>query len=318
MNATKLFTVLGEVPVLDWQGPEFLGFYVSCYIAAVVWALWNRRRKFSRFSAPEAQAPAPLDLYETAFLAGGVARCAQLAVVRLLERRDLTWRRSRWGSPTLVAGKGGHPDMTGPESLVHRAAAERGEKGMPASEVEPFVARAMAGIESRLAVMGLRPTASERAQVKVAGIAPLVFLMVIGGVKLLIGLEREKPVILLVACMAVTLFTVIGLMRSRKFLTPAGERTLDGLRERHRDGVGKDSAGLSQTVALMGVAGLIGYDHVLAMDAATRKELTTMSQSGAGGASGDGGASGCSSGCSSGGDGGGGDGGGGCGGCGGD
>ncbi|WAC20019.1 TIGR04222 domain-containing membrane protein [Luteolibacter sp. SL250] len=316
MNATKLFTVLGEVPVLDWQGPEFLGFYVSCYIAALVWALWNRRRKFSHFSAPETQAPVPLDLYETAFLAGGVPRCAQLAVVRLLERRDLTWRRPRWGRPTLVAGHGGHPDMTGPESLIHKAAAERGEKGMPASEVEPLVARAIAGIESRLAIMGLRPTANERAQVKVAGISPLVVLMMIGGMKLLIGLDREKPIILLVACMVVTLFTIIGLMSSRKFLTPAGERTLDGMRERHRDGVVKDSAGLSQTVALMGVAGAFGYDHLLAMDEVTRKELTTMSRSGAG--SDGGGTSGCSSGCSSGGgDGGGGDGGG-CGGCGGD
>lgn len=317
MNAMKWFTVLGEVPVLDWQGPEFLGFYVSCYIAGVVWALWNRRRKFSRFSIPAEESPVPLDLYETAFLAGGVPRCAQLAVVRLLERRDLTWLRSRWGRPTLVAGHGGHPDMTGPESLIHKEAAERGEKGMPASEVEPLVARAIAGIESRLAVMGLRPTADERAQVKVAGIAPLVFLMVIGGVKLLIGLEREKPIILLVACMAVTLFTIIGLVSSRKFLTPAGERALDGMRERHRDGVVKDSAGLSQTVALMGVAGVFGYDHLLAMDAVTRKELTTMSRTGAGG--GDAGVSACSSGCSSGGgDGGGGDGGGGCGGCGGD
>jgi len=317
MNATKLFTVVGEVPVLDWQGPEFLGFYVSCYIAAVVWALWNRRRKFSRFSLPEEPGSVPpLDPYETAYLAGGVPRCAQLAVVRLLERGDLTWRRFRWGSPTLVAENNPSSGMMGPESLIHRAAMERGAKGLPASDVGPFIERAIGGIESRLAVLGLRPTPDERVQVKVAGVAPLIVLMIIGGVKLLIGLDREKPVILLVVCMAVTLFTVIGMMNSRKFLTPAGERVLDDMRARHRGEVEKDSAGLSQTVALMGVAGVFGYNHLLPMDEVTRKELTTMSRSGGGG--GEAGVSGCSSGCSSGGDGGGGDGGGGCGGCGGD
>ena len=80
-------------------------------------------------------------------------------------------------------------------------------------------------------------------------------------------------------------------------------------------GTEKNSANLSQTVALMGVAGVFGYNHLFAMDESMRKELTAMSHSPADGAGGSGGcSSGCSSGCGGGGDGGGG----GCGGCGGD
>ena len=313
MNPIMLFTVIGEVPVLDWKGPEFLGFYVVCYIAALVWAIWHRRRKFSKFTVPQADLSSLADPYEAAYLAGGVPRCAQLAVVRLIERGDVEWKSS-WGRPKLMVKGASHPAMTEIESEIFKKVVGKRKGGLSLSEIPMIVAARVSGIESRLAIMGLRPTSDERAGIKVGGIAPLILLLILGGVKLLIGLDREKPVILLVMCMVATFVTIIILLNHRKFLTPAGEEVLAGMRQR-LVGTEKNSANLSQTVALMGVAGVFGYSHLLAMDDGMRRELTGMSHSPTNG----GGSGGCSSGCSSGCGGGGGDGGGGgCGGCGGD
>lgn len=316
MNPMKLFTVIGEVPVLDWKGPEFLGFYAACYVGTVAWSVWHRRKVLAGFSASDASGTPLSDPYELAFLAGGVPRCAQLAVVRLLERGDVEWKRPRWGKDSLVVKGAAHPEMNEVESVIHMAAVGRGAKGLPIHEIAAIAAPSLSGIESRLAIQGLRPTASERARGKIGIIIPFMALLMLGLLKLLIGLGRERPVIFLIICMVVVLFTFIGFVSSRKFLTPAGTTLLNDLRARNREVAEKDSEGLSRTVALMGVAGVIGYSHVLAMDEAMKKELGTMSYS-QGSQSGSGcGGGGCSSGC--GGDGGGGDGGGGCGGCGGD
>lgn len=315
MNPIMLFTVIGEVPVLDWKGPEFLGFYVVCYIAALVWAIWHRRRRFAKFTVPQADLSSLADPYEAAYLAGGIPRCAQLAVVRLLERGDVEWKSS-WGRSNLVAKGASHPAMTEIESKIFEAVVEKRKAGLSLSEIPQIIAPRLGGVESRLAIMGLRPTSDERAGIKVGGIVPLILLLIIGGIKLLIGLDRERPIILLVMCMVATFVTIIILLNYRKFLTPAGEEVLAGMRQR-LVGTEKNSENLSQTVALMGVAGVFGYSHLLAMDEGMRKDLTAMSHSptnggGSGGCSTSGG---CSSGC--GGGGGGGGCGGGCGGCGG-
>lgn len=77
-KSPKTMTGFASIPVLDWNGPEFLWFCAAAFVIALGWSLLRRSRANDRFSNPSAE-PAPLaDPYEIAFLAGGTPRCSQV------------------------------------------------------------------------------------------------------------------------------------------------------------------------------------------------------------------------------------------------
>ena len=311
-----------RIPLLDWNGQEFLRFYFVAFAAALIWSLIRRAIAVRRFRVAGAEHSEITDPYELAYLAGGPPRCAQLAVLRLVEAKAVKWEHHTFSANRLVALDAAPTGLTDIERSLLVTILGYGQKGMPVKEVAGLVARQLYNIEAKLAKMGLRPTQGERSGLGFKAALPLVAVFLLGLLKVGIGFSRGRPTGYLIISLIVTFFVLLMVCRAVKRLTPAGEGLLARLRSgyqpiREESGIG-DLAMMSMGLALVGPTVLSAYGHPLAEDQAFRQDLRGM---GGGGPS----SGGCSSGCGGGGgdSGGGGDGGGsgcgggGCGGCGG-
>ena len=314
-----LWLKLAGIPILDMTGRDFLLFYAFAFLGALVWTLLRRASALRKFSVVGAEQAHITDPYELAFLAGGIPRCTQVAVLRLVEMKYVEWRSSKVFQSRLVAVAHLPADRNDIEMALYAAIVAAGRKGMPIREAARPVTQRLHRVEANLAKQGLRPTQSERTGLGFRAVLPFFVLILLGVIKIFIGIDREKPVILLVIFLFITLFVAIAMANSLRRLTPAGEGLLERLREPYArkpaisDGGAPDLLMLSTGLALMGPSILPAYGHPLGMEKAFIQDLNHMGPVSSSG--------GCSSGCGSdsGGGGGGGDGcGGGCGGCGGD
>lgn len=303
--------------VFDWDGPAFLAFYAICLMIALIWSSKLGARVMKRFDV--SGEPTLHDPYEVAYLSGGASRVAQLAVVRLIAAGKVRWEKKMFGDRLILAGDSSQSGLKTAEKAILDAIRSRGDKGLKAAEAGLQVGPAVQALEIRLAKLGLRPTASEKATAAISKSWPVALLLVLGVIKLLVGLSRDKPVAFLVVALFVTLILVFVMGRTGGYLTPAGVNLLGKLRLQHQDrrrmrvsSAAEDMAGVSLGLALFGASSLsavAGMEH-LQKDLA--KQVGPGGGDGGGGGCGAGGTSGCgTSGCSSG------CGGGGCGGCGG-
>ncbi|MBL0916340.1 MAG: TIGR04222 domain-containing membrane protein, partial [Sphingopyxis sp.] len=89
------------------------------------------------------------------------------------------------------------------------------------------------GVERRLAAGGLLLDADERRRTAMIAVAPFALLLLIGGIKLLVGLSRDKPVSVLVILLVITLMFAIGRWRSTDNQTRAGRMALAEARKKH-------------------------------------------------------------------------------------
>lgn len=301
---------LAGIPILDLTGREFLLFYAFAFIVALVWTLLRRSKALRKFSVVGAEQTQMTDPYEIAYLAGGVPRCCQVAVLRLVEMKCVRWKSHSVFQSRLIAVAPLPAERDEIEMALYETILGYGEKGLPIKEASRVVSPRLYRVETSLAKRGLRPTSSERRGLGFRAVLPLLFLIPLGVIKVIIGVDRERPVILLGLFLLVTLIVAISLAKGIKRLTPAGQGVLDRMREPFSGRVvdhGKpDLLMLSTGLALMGPSILSAYGHPLGMEKAFMQDLNHM---GAVPSSG-----GCSSGCGSDSGGGGGDGGGGCGG----
>lgn len=293
--------------IFDLDGPSFLAVYTVGFAIAFMWSLARRSRANARFALPGAEETKLTDPYEIAWLAGGVPRCAQVAVVKLITCGAVQWRRTRiLRESRLVAGGSAEAGFNEMERALFSAIRGHGDKGMRLTEIPALVAARISGLEARVAKRGLRPTQSEANRGGCLIILPMLFLVVFGAAKVWVGITRDKPVLFLIALIVVTVVVAAVVASRKKRLTPAGEKLLLRMRA-ERETPGDTLA----AVALFG-AGWAGDPMLAGLDEALRKDISRMGNptgsSGCSGATGcGGGSSGCSSGC----------GGGGCGGCGG-
>lgn len=303
--------------VFDWDGPVFLAFYAVCLIIALFWSSRLHGREMKRFDVPGE--PVLNDPYEVAYLSGGASRVAQLAVVRLIAAGKVRWEKKIFGDRLILAGDSSQSGLKTAEKAILDAIRSRGDKGLKAAEAGLQVGPAVQALEIRLAKLGLRPTASEKSAAAISKTWPIFLLLILGAIKLMVGLSRDKPVAFLVVALFITLILGFVMARTGGYLTPAGMNLLGKLRLQHQDrrsmrvsSPAEDVAGVSLGVALFGASSLsavAGMEH-LHKDLA--KQVGPGGGDGGGGGCGAGGTSGCgTSGCSSG------CGGGGCGGCGG-
>jgi len=298
------------IPILDWNGSAFLGFYLIALVIAVFWSQLRGKRALRKHG--RAGVPDLVDPYEIAYLAAGPPRVAQLAIVRLLQQGLVTWKDT-WFSPKIVCQQQGAT-----KSLLEReilsAVHKKGASGLPVKNIPGVIHAQLRPLEARLAMLGYRPTSDERGTARFLAVMPLVFLMIFGCIKLALGLSRDKPVLFLIVLLAVTLIAAIVVARSVGKLTPTGEAFLQRSRldhERRREESAPELEPLSNNVALFGTAALIGMPLFSDIRTDLDRHLSQAASSQA--------ASGCSSGCGTTSSGCGGDsGGGGCGGCGGD
>ncbi|MEO5715565.1 MAG: TIGR04222 domain-containing membrane protein [Luteolibacter sp.] len=319
MTAPAHWMTLAEIPILDWKGPQFLIFYLVALVICVVWSFIRARQAMSGFQVSDQGMPPLTNPYEIAYLAGGAPRVVQLVVVRLVSEDLLEWKKSGSVQGLVSSAKVAPTDLNEVERMVLKSAGSFGKTGMQLRNVADAITGPLGQIERRLAILGLRPTASEGSGAGFKAALPLLFLMGIGIAKLCIGLSREKPVLFLVFLLFLSFILLMVIVSRTPRLTAKGTKMLDSLHADHadlekrvqaRDAVSNQDASIA--LSLLGPACLIGMGGYLGIDPLLSAQLRTLGANNSG--------SGCStsSGCSSGGgDGGGGCGGGGCGGCGG-
>jgi uncharacterized protein (TIGR04222 family) len=299
-----------EIPVFDLNGPAFLGFYATFFVIATIWSFWRARNAVNRFDRT-GYFPELTDPYETAYLAAGAPRAAQLAVVRLMHSGHVEWKSGFTGKRLLFLKPATGGGLNGIERKMLHAVQQKGNKGLPVSEAHNAVLPEMRALEVRLASLGLRPTESERKKAGWSAALPLLVLLGTGIIKLGVGLSRGKPVGFLVILLFLTLILAIIAGSSARRLTRTGVELLTKLRmEKDRPRGDPSFEAVCWNLALMGPAALAGIPAFAAMHRDLERQMGNSAASSSSGGCGTSG-----SGCDSGGSGCGG--GGGCGGCGG-
>ena len=322
------------IPLLDLPGPDFLAWYAMLFLTAVGLALAIRGLRLNAFSRPDENDFHDLvkDPVLMAYLAAGENRAMQTALAQLLNDE---WLGSSATNAATRTSRLWHlrpqPGKTPPaffRSLQKHLLEHQGNK-FTNSDLTSLLRESVRYAETELAVRGLRPTARESAGIATACSVPFFLLLALGGVKLLLGLMREKPVLYLLGGLAVTVFALIAVRSHPPLLTSRGQACLrhlrerlprDDLRKRHQHSIsaaapalpGFESPAFAAAIALYGVRISLGipYEEVIPTilpDHPGVAKKASDNTSGCGGGTGCGGDSGC---------GGGGDGG--CGGCGGD
>lgn len=292
----------------DLKGPDFLGLYIGLFVASLIAAVVLIY--FLRTPSDEPRFDLDrLKPYHVAYLAGGARGALAAAVAKLIEQGVL---KAGLSSGTLTQ----EGSLSSDSDPVEEFACERLDnvKDMKQSvwnNESPF-SEIRRGLES----LELIPSRSEQLGIAVKASIPFFLLSAFGLIKILVGLSRGKPVLILVVLAAATLIIAVLACMIRVPRTRRGDKALALLRSENAalQATAKTNAGdlapndLILAAALFGVAGVAlpslgDYQRALAAQ-------QVGSTGGSGGCSGS-----CGSSCGGGGGCGGGCGGGGCGGC---
>ncbi|WP_028813696.1 TIGR04222 domain-containing membrane protein [Streptomyces flavidovirens] len=192
-------------------------------------------------------APAPQDyelsLYETAFLAGGPVRVADLALVSMHRRRRLLLAHTGWA--TVVVDPRGEDDV---ERSVLGAIGPAGQSPVAAIRTATTTADAVRAVADRLVSAGLAVPDAVRAPltsaVRSVRAATLLVLALAAASLLLPGQEQAAGRGLVAAWFALPLGLSLGCLAIARFeihtytgwASPAGRRVLDALAPGHRTG----------------------------------------------------------------------------------
>lgn len=295
----------------DLRGPAFLAVYVGIVAMLVVIALILRRKLAG---PPELTDIDSLSPYAAAYLAGGpdrvfVAGLAATAQRGLVVVSEKSVKRTEVPQPDNLP-------------LVERSiCSAAGLLGRQLYDVRAATAGALENVKGEVVEKGLIATGPGLTMARLVPAGVVAIALLIGGQKVLIGLERDRPVVFLIMLMLLTLGITIAFACRPSRLTGRGREALRRLKAKHdspshpRAPIAPQAPGASLWVPL--AVGLFGASVLQGT------ELESVAKHGLPRGS-DGSGAGCSSGCSTssdsggGGGGGGGDGGGGCGGCGGD
>jgi uncharacterized protein (TIGR04222 family) len=302
-----------ELNVFDYRGEDFLQFYLFgfgfAFLASLLLLRYARADRQERLSDQTL-----IDPYEIAFLGGGGRRMVDAALAALFTRGLLKLDAPKNARATIgAAHDGDDTDLHPIEHQVWRAL-PTGSKAEVQQVRKALIPVAQAMQES-LAERGYVFRPSQLTRLSWFAALPMLSMLIIGAYKVWVGISRDKPVILLIVCLFISVIVLclrMSLMRKR---TAAGKALWDRLRHKQRVNPLVERDGqhvLDPTLAAMSVA--IAGSTALATP--SYQPLHTVIHHQAPGSSGGCGTGGCGS--SSGGGGcGGGCGGGGCGGCGG-
>lgn len=274
----------------DLGGQHFLLLYGALFVIALISGhlLQERLR-------PEGAMPSRIDTEMLAMLAGGPARFAEAVAAGLLAdgRLAVQGRTALAGTPGAL----GSP-------------AERRVLALPApfdwSAVVSALADPAESVRAAMVRAGLLVDRATGLKMRFAATAPLLALMVLGGVKLLIGEARGRPVGFLSIALFLTAMVAILRFVAHDARTDAGRAALADYQdeaERLRRAPTADEAALG--VALFGTGILVGsgWEPLHHMRAASSGNggggCSTSSDGGGGGGGGDGGGGGGCGGCGS-------------------
>lgn len=211
----------------DMTAGPFLMFFLIFWAAAAGWAMWWRRKARLPADAPE-NLLAELDAYEAALLAGGRNRALFAAVASLTHRGALEIDEKEHRLRSSVLSSKRHPF----EMRLHQRVAnhpgctfkENSEASASWAEFE--------SMEEKLGNLGLLTTG----RWNICFIPMLIGLTVplIGFIKIIIGISRDKPVGVLFVLSLVSLGVALA-FAVRPHRTRRGDAILKRLKEQHSE-----------------------------------------------------------------------------------
>ena len=275
---------------LDWTGPEFLTLYLALLIGLTVFA-FVLRGVLRRAGAARANA-GKLGVLDTAYLAGGAARCVDAAVAELHERGAL-----HWNAGTHLFEK--RPPRQALDAQLQSAA------DALASSLDTgttWTGRIRADLERR----GLWHRGEDLRRTGLWATMPLWLLLGFGLAKIAVGVQRERPVTALAMLCAITFVLALFLIFQRPGATGAGRAALERRRAEHRASGRTNGTGIGLAVALGGTAlladtALAGYHDLRRPTGSSSSDSGSSSSSDSSSDSGDSGGGSSCGGCGGGG-----------------
>lgn len=227
---------------LNWDGPTFLAAYVLALIVSVPVSMI-----LSRLARPSGRNQPLSDPDSLAYLAGKNDRLADGVASRLLASGAL-----EFDGGAFRRGSGGSS-----------AASDRAVLALdPPFQWKDLVAALQpegAAIERRLVSGGLMLDRAERHRVAKIATAPFVVLLLIGGIKLFVGLARGRPILFLAILLFITLVFTLIRWASVDNQTRAGRGALkDARRKYDRLKRAPTTGETAMAVALFGTSVLAG------------------------------------------------------------
>lgn len=289
----------------DLRGPEFLALYSALFV--VLSALTFLVRRWARRPASEGGA-ALTDPYALAYVAAGHDRAVESAVASLV----LTGRLKLGPGHRLIPGESTSTEAHALERDLLQIVRERGQVTFADLYASGRLRERTQGLDESLVASGHLAAAGRALATRLATGGGFLLLAVFGATKIQVGLLRERPVGILIAMTIVTAIVGVALLFWRTRPTLRSSRLMRRLRSETAAKPTNESSprAVGLTVALFGMATLLGTALQALHAACFVRNGTGGSDGGSTSPSGCGGGGG-------GGCGGGGGGGGGCGGCGG-
>jgi uncharacterized protein (TIGR04222 family) len=249
-------TFASSANIFDWRGPDFLTFYLFLFAVTFALGLWFR------WSLRKPGVTEPIDLpqldgYATAFLNGGKILTVNTAIANLVRQNAMHVDRN---CLTSLEPK---PEFShNLEKLVYAAAhSPNGNSiGNVRASARSFVAGILEQLQSQRLVLSNN-------QARKAVILPLMLSLValaIGIIKIIIGLNRGKPVSFLVGlCFLGFILSLIALARPAR-RTRLGDAVLKQLQDNHTGshylGSSLSNVSAAEFAVLMGLFGMTELD----------------------------------------------------------
>jgi uncharacterized protein (TIGR04222 family) len=292
-------TIAGFPNPLDFNGSQFLSFYLLLIVIGLLLSLGLRTQLLPDESSP----PAPsLDAYEVAYLAGGKSRAVDTAIFSLVQKKFVTVLPEEKKLKLEQSIESYWPEV---DQAVAAVVAEEDSIG----QIHLRASVEMESVGDRLQQLNLVLKPVQSFQIGLYPNLPILALLCLGIAKISVGVGREKPVgFLMLLCLGLVIFG-LGLLVTQPSRTRYGDRRLDELHNQFQP-LKKASTTDQQLLMCFALFGSV----VLADDFTDLRGLLLSPSDRESGSSSSCSSSGCGSGS---GCGGGGCGGGGCGGCGG-
>lgn len=231
--------------IFDLPGPQFIALYIVLMVIGIVWA--SRAQKLAT-AAGSSEMPEPDDVSydELAFIADGPAGLAQAVLAKLVQDGVLSIVDGK-----VAAKTGAALDISSFERKIVSAVAA---KPHTRSEFLKLVASSTAAPEDRAMRAGWiqEPTSRQ----KFTPSFPLFAIVLIGIIKIIVGISRDKPVTILVILTVITFFIACAWTSAPK-VTRRGRDMVARWREKNsglRETIRADASVLNASDIGLGIA----------------------------------------------------------------
>jgi uncharacterized protein (TIGR04222 family) len=211
---------------LDLPGPQFLVFYIALMIAAAIAARWIKR---ALVSPPWSSAQhINVDAYEAAYLRGGANEAVDTGIAVLVQKQLLKV------SKTTLTIKTAAPLPAGAhwfERAIHQAVSSPSGCTINETRRSPLIAAHTAQLADRLRQWELIPSDSRWLKARLLSALVMLAVVVVGAMKVNVGLSRHRPVGFLVVLVIIAGFITLSIFKNRPARTRLGDQALKQLQD---------------------------------------------------------------------------------------